>query len=144
MTHNDLVKKVAKWLKRHQGNCIVPNCSTVAAELSALPETGEIPDVIGWSNWISVLIEVKMSRADFIADSKKEFRKHPKLGIGELRLYCCPTGLIKVEDLPENWGLLYCDDSGKIDIIKKAFPQTCNMRSERSLLLSMNRRSNSK
>ncbi len=140
MTHDDLVHKVAKWLKRHQGNCIVPNCSTIEAELSALPKTGEIPDVVGWNNWTSVLIEVKMSRADFFADFKKEFRKQPKLGIGELRLYCCPADLIKTEDLPERWGLIWCDENGAIEIVKKALPQRANLKSERSLLLSINRR----
>lgn len=139
MTHDDLVKKSARWLKRHYSNCIVPNCSTVVSELSALPKTGEIPDVIGWSNWTSVLIEVKMSRADFFADFKKEFRRQSKLGMGELRLYCCPKGLLSIEDTPERWGLLYCDEKGKIEIIQKALPQRANLRSERSLLLSLNR-----
>lgn len=75
----------------------------------------EIADVIGFgSSGHSVLIEVKVSRGDFLSDKKKPFRQHPQLGVGRNRYYCCPTGLIKKEELPEGWGLIYIDEAGRV------------------------------
>ncbi len=50
MTHDELVQKSAKWLKKHTQNAVVPNCSTIVTELSTNNRTGEIPDVIGWNS----------------------------------------------------------------------------------------------
>ena len=55
----------------------------------------------------STLIETKISRSDFKADAKKEFRGCESKGIGQLRYYACPDGLIKPEELPYKWGLIY-------------------------------------
>ncbi len=71
--------------------------------------TGECPDVIGWRDGHSVLLEIKTSRADFLADRKKVFRKSPELGMGDARLFLAPRGVIGVADLPEGWGLLVTD-----------------------------------
>lgn len=41
---------------------------------------GEQPDVLGMDSWAnSILIEVKVSRSDFLADKKKPWRKNQKL-----------------------------------------------------------------
>lgn len=55
----------------------------------------------------STLIETKITRSDFKADAKKEFRSCGSKGIGQLRYYACPEDLIKPEELPEKWGLIY-------------------------------------
>lgn len=68
--------------------------------------TGENPDVLGWRDMHSVLIESKTTRRDFLADRAKPFRIDPTLGMGDVRLYLAPPGVIAVEDLPEGWGLL--------------------------------------
>jgi hypothetical protein len=47
MIHKEITKRAAKWLKKHSGNAIVPNCSIVAEDLTTATVTGEIPDVIG-------------------------------------------------------------------------------------------------
>ena len=111
-THQELCEKADKWLRT---KC---NCSTVITELKAKTRTGEIPDSIGFKSTRSkttrsILIECKTSRADFRADAKKEFRADPKMGMGDFRFYLCPEGVIKVDDLPEKWGLLYDMGEGK-------------------------------
>ena len=69
--------------------------------------SGETPDVIGWKGRCrSVLIECKVSRADFLADREKPFRKDPSLGMGCERFYLTPAGLIRPAELPGKWGLL--------------------------------------
>ncbi|MAX51433.1 MAG: hypothetical protein CMH22_05595 [Methylophaga sp.] len=139
MTHSEIVKISAKWLKKHNKNILVPNCPTVLSEFSSATVTGEIPDIIGFCSWASVLIEVKTSRSDFLADKKKKFRKNCELGVGEFRYFCCTENLISVRELPSNWGLLYLIDD-KIEIIQKAVKQTANLNCERTLLLSLIRR----
>ena len=71
--------------------------------------TGEVPDVIGWkASCQSVLVECKVSRADFLADAGKPFRLHPEQGLGSRRIYCAPSGMIAAAELPDHWGLLEC------------------------------------
>jgi hypothetical protein len=68
----------------------------------------ENPDVIGWAASAgSVIIECKSSRADFLKDSSKAFRKNPRAGMGQRRYFLCPPGVIQVKDLPPKWGLLW-------------------------------------
>lgn len=72
---------------------------------------GEHPDAIGWRrsplDGGSILVEVKVSRPDFLADARKPHRAEPALGVGRYRYYLCPEGLIAPEELPPRWGLLY-------------------------------------
>lgn len=140
-THKEITSAAAKWLKKHKETVLVPNCPTVAEELNTASATRESPDVIGWCYWTSILIEVKTSRADFLKDKKKPFRKFSQEGMGEFRYYLCPTNLINEKDLPSKWGLLYIDPSNKINIIKKAERADCNLGAERTVLLSIIRRS---
>jgi|GEM_PF-1561623 len=106
-SHRGLVEVAYKWLLNNA------SCGVAFKELGCLT-TSEIPDVIGFgSDGHSVLIEVKVSRSDFLCDKNKYFRKNPQLGMGSQRFYCCPTDLIKQSDLPEGWGLIYVNDKMK-------------------------------
>lgn len=69
--------------------------------------TQEQPDAIGWRDGISILVECKATRSDFLSDKNKSFRVNPRKGMGDWRFYLCPIDVIKVEDLPSGWGLLY-------------------------------------
>ncbi len=133
--HRELCLLAAKWLRR--SNIHRPYCPFVAVELvTATPET---PDVFGWNYWTTVLIEVKVSRSDFLADAKKPFRKIPTDGMGEHRYYCCPEGLIGVNDIPADWGLLWLDGKSVVEV-KKAERQTSNAVAERTIITSVMRR----
>jgi hypothetical protein len=66
-----------------------------------------MPDAIGWKRAChSVLVEGKVSRADFLADRDKPFRQRPEIGVGCERYYLTPRGLLRTEELPRGWGLL--------------------------------------
>lgn len=105
MTHKDLVNSAYKWV-------LTKSCGFAFRELKTIQS--ECPDVIGFGSWKhSILIECKVSRSDFFADRKKPFRMFPENGVGRYRFYCCPTGLLKVSDLPDNWGLIYVNEQGK-------------------------------
>ena len=99
--HDQLCLRAAKFLKN--------NGFSVAFDdrFQAATGVGELPDAIGFRNGVSCLIEAKVSRSDFLADKKKRFRVEPSLGMGDWRFFICPPDLIKPEDLPQGWGLLY-------------------------------------
>ncbi|MCD2844862.1 hypothetical protein K4W92_00220 [Pseudomonas aeruginosa] len=95
--HQKLTQLGASWLRRN-------GFGVVATELFCFGSR-EQPDVVGFRSECSAVIEVKVSRADFLADQKKPVRTVGGLGI--YRFYLCPNGLIHPEELPPKWGLLY-------------------------------------
>ncbi|HXY50984.1 MAG TPA: hypothetical protein VEI01_16130 [Terriglobales bacterium] len=98
MTHAQLVQRAVAWLRLY-------GCDVVLSEQAC--SNGEMPDAIGWKRAChSVLVECKVSRADFLADRSKPFRQKPGLGVGAERFYLAPPSLIRVEELPRGWGLL--------------------------------------
>ena len=58
-----------------------------------------------------------MSHNDFKRDEKKKQKLNPQFDLGAMKYYCCPNGIIKPEELPQDIGLLYEID-GKIEVIK--------------------------
>lgn len=146
MDHKELCLSAARWLGK-QG------CGVVFDErLRAYCITGERPDVIGWRDGLSILIEVKTSRNDFHSDKKKAFRIDAAQGMGDWRFYLCPPGIISVSDLPSGWGLLYAHDKtiSKIHGVPlntewwKKKPFEGNKRAETQLMYSALRRLNLK
>lgn len=99
--HKALVLAADKWLKAQNWKIVIRDC------FRAYTNTGEQPDVIAWRNDVSLLIEVKASRTDFLADKAKAFRTHG--GMGDWRFIFCPPGVVEVCDLPGGWGLLHFD-----------------------------------
>ena len=99
MTHHQLVRLAEQWLRSRY------RCGIVLSEQSCA--SGETPDVIGWKGRCrSVVVECKISRADFFADREKPFRKDPELAMGCERFYLAPQGMILPAELPPKWGLL--------------------------------------
>ncbi len=95
--HAQLVARAADWLRLRYG------CGIVLSEQYCA--TGEVPDVIGWkASCQSVLVECKVSRADFLADADKAFRLKPEEGLGSRRLYMAPAGMIAAGRVAETLG----------------------------------------
>jgi hypothetical protein len=98
MTHAQLVERAVRWLRSYR-------CGVVLSEQACV--SGEMPDAIGWKQAChSVLVECKVTRADFLADREKPFRLKPEKGVGSERFYLTFPSLIRIEDLPLGWGLL--------------------------------------
>ena len=98
MTHSQLVEKAVRWLRHYR-------CGVVLSEQACV--SGEMPDAIGWKRAChSVLVECKVTRADFLADRAKPFRLKPEQGVGSERFYLTPAGLLSLDELPSGWGLL--------------------------------------
>jgi hypothetical protein len=128
MTHQQLVRLAEQWLRSRYG------CGIVLSEQSCA--SGETPDVIGWKGACrSVVVECKVSRADFFADREKPFRKNPELAMGCERFYLAPQGLIGVHELPAKWGLL---EVKRREIQIAARPCRQSQRSQSGLMREMN------
>jgi hypothetical protein len=128
LKHTHLVSKAVDWL-RHEYRCGIILSEQYCA-------TGEIPDAIGWKGLNrSVVVECKVSRGDFLADATKPFRLRPEEGLGCERFYLAPCGVIGLEELPPNWGLLeYAKKS--ISVSRKAARK--DLRSAIGLMKEMN------
>jgi hypothetical protein len=134
MTHAQMVERAVRWLRSYR-------CGVVLSEQACV--SGEMPDAIGWKQAChSVLVECKISRADFLADREKPFRQKPERGVGSERFYLTPTALIKIEELPTGWGLLEYR-RGRIEMLQPSAKNSrtaVGFRYEMNLLLASLRR----
>lgn len=131
-THDELVQRAVRWLKRHH------KCSIVYAEIvTGRPET---PDAIGWRMGFSRLVEVKVSRSDFFRDRRKTHASRPDRGMGGQRWYLVPVGLVTADEVPEWCGLAYAH-ARRIEIVKEAPErERWDARGEMQVLMSALRR----
>lgn len=134
MTHKELVKRARAWLTNHE------RCTVVLAELATTYNT-ETPDAIGFhsSGGGSVLVECKASRADFLADKNKVFRREEERGMGDRRYFLVPAKLIAPAEVPDSWGLLEMYDRQILEAKEAPFA-TANKNAEIVMLVSVLRR----
>jgi hypothetical protein len=126
MTHAQLVEKAVRWLRSYR-------CGVVLSEQACA--SGEMPDAIGWKQAChSVLVECKITRADFLVDRAKPFRQKPEKGVGSERFYLTPPALAKSDELPPGWGLLELR-RGRIEMVQ---PSAKNLRSAAGFRCEMN------
>lgn len=118
--HYRLCEIGAKWLKSRKSaeKWQTPN-KYVAVELVCAG--AENPDIWATNGYDTTLIEVKTSHADFLNDRKKwarsEAAKQCDKQVGNWRYYLCPEGVIKEEELPQDWGLLIYDGKKVIKLV---------------------------
>src|ERR1700739_3032218 len=130
MTHGQLVDRAVRWLRSYR-------CGVVLSEQACV--SGEMPDAIGWKQAChSVLVECKVTRADFLADRAKPFRLKPEKGVGSERFYMTPAELVKTDELPAGWGLLEYR-RGRVEMLQasaKDLRTAVGFRYEMNLLLA--------
>lgn len=132
MKHKELVRRIGSWLRSRKG------CNVVMMELAT--QNNETPDVLAFHGaGASILVECKASRADFHADKAKLFRRHEDLGMGDVRYFAAPKGILTNEDMPQGWGLLEVGDHQIKELLE---PQNkpANKRAEVKMLQSVIRR----
>jgi hypothetical protein len=126
--HARLIACAVEWLRRSY------KCGIILSEQYCA--TGEVPDVIAWKGFCkSVLVECKVSRADFLADAGKPFRLKPEEGMGCQRFYMAPADLIRPDELPKHWGLL--EQQGR-DVRVMVKPGRVDLRTQAGLMKEMN------
>jgi hypothetical protein len=128
VTHQELVERAEQWLR---GSL---RCGVVLTERGA---GLEIPDAIGWGKYV-VVVECKVSRADFFADRKKPHRAY---GMGQKRFYLTPPALVDASEVPDGWGLVVAQPR-RIQVVRKApaHVQSRHIACELRLVLSELRR----
>ena len=134
MNHSQLVERAVRWLRQYR-------CGVVLSEQACV--SGEMPDAIGWKRAChSVLVECKVTRADFLADRAKPFRTKPEQGVGSERFYLTPRGLVRCEELPDGWGLLELRyrEIAMVQASSKNLRSATGFRYEMNLLLASLRR----
>jgi hypothetical protein len=134
MTHEALVEKAVAWLRRY-------GCGLVLSEQSCA--SGETPDAIGWKRAChSVMVECKVSRADFLVDRDKPFRRKPQSGMGCERFYLTPARLVDRSELRDGWGLLELGNRSvaMVSPSRKSLRSARGFRHEMNLLLASLRR----
>ena len=97
MTHDDIAEWAANRIRRMGYPYAFANLTNAMM--------GEQPDVLGMDYLAnSIVIEVKVSRSDFMADQKKPWRQEGK-GFGHRRVYLTPAGLLNADEIPYGWEL---------------------------------------
>jgi len=139
ISHGELVDRAFQYLSAYFG------CSVVFKERRGAQS--EIPDAIGFKGSFSTLIECKASRADFLSDKNKYFRKFAIEGMGYKRYFMAPIGLLEPSEIPNGWGLLEVGEKAikyrRVTIAKESEPfYHRNMQHEISYLISAMRRLN--
>lgn len=123
LTHKSLCDIAVRWLKR-PNSTNGHGCQFAVSEVAS-GWNGEMPDAIGFKTEYgylgSIVVEVKVSRADFLSDKKKPHRNGEVNALGNWRYYMCPEDIIKPEDLPEKFGLLYINKRGHVKHIVSPF-----------------------
>lgn len=137
-SHQELVEKSVKWLRKALGQGGA-GCHVAVSEFPT-GWTGEVPDAIGFrapSEVLggSVVCEVKVSRSDFLVDAKKPHRNGEILGVGNHRFYVVPQGLIQIDELPPNWGLVEITERGAAKCIV-GYPSTTHQGNRKALFNS--------
>lgn len=137
MTHKALCSLAVKWL-RYPNSRGGHGCQIAVSEISS-GFTGERPDAIGFRTGSgkdegSVVVEVKTSRSDFLADFKKPHRSDT--GLGTWRYYLAPEGVIGADELPDRWGLIHTYGKSRLKLVRGPF-QTTNYFEREQLLSDM-------
>ncbi len=124
-----MILRARYWLENTAGAKVVLTEFVGGAVGGSRRSNREIPDAIGWlRSGVSLLIECKASRGDFLSDAVKPSRRSGKVGVpgspaptapepeikpprkteglGAYRFYLAPSGLLAPDEIPEGWGLL--------------------------------------
>lgn len=76
-------------------------------------------------NAAPAIYEVKVSRADFLADLAKPEKREAYAVLAEAVYYCCPDGMIDKAEVPDGFGLLCEVAEGQFELRKKARRAKC-------------------
>ncbi len=121
MTHSECIEHVANWLRSQSQSYSPLRCKIILKEYHGYNLSKEYPDILGTGMRNDINIECKVSRQDFFHDQKKN-HKHP---FGNFKFYACPEGLIKPEEIPEKFGLIYVNKKTCKVIKKPEYVKEC-------------------
>ncbi|KVN48741.1 hypothetical protein WT12_08320 [Burkholderia territorii] len=121
--HHALAGRVAQWL-RNQGRVTWENIELLV-DRDAGGRQAIRPDVFSMAatydeNRINPCVhEVKVSRADFLADVALGDKRAGYAKVAEVVYYAAPAGLIDASEVPSECGLLLEIEVGQFEIVKR-------------------------
>lgn len=123
--HHSLAGRLAQWLQK-QGRVTWENIEFVVevetfgqiGRKSVRPDVFSVMATLNPKNIGPIVHEVKVSRADFLADVAKPEKRGAYSKIAEAVYYVAPAGMIAPEECPEECGLLVETDGG-FELLKK-------------------------
>lgn len=95
--------------KKHNGDFFITECKSGATWAGGFRQMDAVAIKPSWANPCVTIYEVKVSRNDFLRDSKW----HEYLDYCHRFYFACPKGLIKKDELPDQRvGLIYINENG--------------------------------
>ncbi len=124
--HHDLGERLAADL-RERGLLTWLNVEFVNPDWTEPRRWGAVrPDVFAClpslkaRNAAPAIYEVKVSRADFLADLAKPEKREAYAALAEAVYYCCPDGIASKGEVPDGFGLICEVEEGRFELRKKA------------------------
>lgn len=117
--HYELCCLGARWL-RSRKNCEPCDGRWKYVAVEVCVNGCENPDIWAFNGWSTIVVEVKVSRSDFLNDQKKYWHLpgNEECLAGNYRYYLTPKGLLTADDLPEGVGLLEYDGKDIMRVIR--------------------------
>lgn len=129
--HHHLAGRLAEWV-RSQGRVTWENIEFVVdkgenqARQRVRPDVFSVQATMNAARICPHVHEVKVSRADFLADVAKPEKREGYRGIAEQIYYVAPAGMIEPSEVPEGCGLIEEVESA-FRVSKKAVRQHVNL-----------------
>jgi hypothetical protein len=105
--------------QKHHKDVFVPECSTNGQTAGHYQRMDAWAMVKSWARPMATAYEIKVTRSDFIQDDKWP----GYLAYCNAFYFVCPHGLIQLEELPENVGLMYVSKTGTRLYTKRKAPR---------------------
>lgn len=124
--HHELGGRLAAWL-RQRGMLAWENVEFPNPDRSVFRAWGVVrPDVFACkpvlraASAATAIYEIKVSRADFLADLAKPQKRQAYLDLAEAVYFCAPHGMIAPAEVPKGIGLLCETTPGEFTLARKA------------------------
>lgn len=124
--HHELGARLSTWL-RARDMLTWENVEFANPDRSALRAWGVVrPDVFACKPTLradssaAAIYEVKVSRADFLADLAKPQKRQAYADLAEAVYFCAPQGLVEPSEVPKGVGLLCETAPGEFMLARKA------------------------
>jgi hypothetical protein len=121
--HHELAGRLAGWL-RAQGRVTWENIEFLVprsdgGKQAIRPDVFSLAATCDAKRINPCVHEVKVSRADFLADISRPEKRNGYLQIAEVLYYAAPAGVIDVDEVPDSCGLLLEANAGQFEVVKR-------------------------
>lgn len=121
--HHDLARRLAVWL-REQGRVTWENIELLVdhadgGRQAIRPDVFSLAATYDAKRINPCVHEVKVSRADFLADVARPEKRTGYSQIAEVVYYAAPAGMLEVSEVPAECGLLVEELEGQFKVVKR-------------------------